>query len=301
MFLIDNYEQYSYTKIIVPIELLKSPSDYNDIEYYLDVNVDNFYEESCFIGTKEIEEMKLTRMKVVDCEHNCKAEWKLEMIVNGGKGEDEIIAILDDLCISFSLKFIRYYKHFQHCGFEGFSYERLHLEVKYAYEDKVFKDNACNMYCGSFEMKTISSIDNIVFKLPKQSKRCNVYKNQLIDALLEALRCKDKVSRYILLYYLFEIMYGTAEYQALKERYESIYGKHRCKKDRNVILFQYLQQEFNLKEYSSLGKKVKLDKIILKKIIETRNDLTHRGDFSKVSILMYNHLLPILREVIIKM
>ena len=67
-----------------------------------------------------------------------------------------------------------------------------------------------------------------------------------------------------------------------------------------MILFRYLQQEFNLSEYPSLGKTVILDAGTLEEIIKTRNDLTHRGDQSKVSNLMYNHLIPILQEVMRK-
>ena len=37
MFIATNCEQYSYTKITVPIKLLKSPSDYDDCIYYLDI------------------------------------------------------------------------------------------------------------------------------------------------------------------------------------------------------------------------------------------------------------------------
>ena len=209
--------------------------------------------------------------------------------------------ILDELCFEFSLKFIRYYKYFQHCGFEGFCYDRMHLESKYAFEDKIFGDDAFSMYCGAIQVKTISSIENKVFKLPRKAKTNSKNRNSLTHAFLEALKCKDKISRYILLYYLFEIMYKTPEYQALKEKYKQEHGTEQRKKGRNVILLQYLQQEFNLTKYSSLGKTIMLDAETLEKIILTRNDLTHRGDLSKVSSLMYNHLLPILREVIIKL
>ena len=300
MFVATNCEQYSYTKITVPIKLLKSPSDYDDSIYYLDIIGDDFCQEQCYVGTQKIEKLKIIRYKEADCEHGQIAEWKLEMTICGGKTEEEIIAILNTLCTEFSLKFIRYYKYFQHSGFEGFSYDRLHLERKYAYDDKMFSDNAMSMYCGQIEMKTRSAIERKVFKLPKKAKPKNEYKEKLTDAFLKALKCKDKISRYILLYYLFEIMYGTEEYQALKEKYKSTYGKEQCKKDRNKILLQYLQREFGIKEYSALGKTVMLNTETLEAIIHTRNDLTHRGDTTMVSNLMYNHLLPILQEVMRK-
>ena len=106
-------------------------------------------------------------------------------------------------------------------------------------------------------------------------------------------------------------MYGTDEYKELKKQYEESvpHGgglKNKCNKNsgdkkRSIILFRYLQQKFNLKQYSSLGKTIILDAETLEKIISTRNDLTHRGDQSKVSNLMYNHLIPILQEVMRKL
>ena len=56
MFIATNCEQYSYTKITVPIKLLKSPSDYDDCIYYLDIIGDDFSQEQCYIGTQKIEE-----------------------------------------------------------------------------------------------------------------------------------------------------------------------------------------------------------------------------------------------------
>ena len=232
------------------------------------------------------------------------------MIVSGGKTEEEIIMILNELCKEFSLKYIRYYKYFQNSGFEGFSFDRFHLERRYACEDKVFSDDAMSLYCGPIEIKTRSAIERKVFKLPKKAKSKNEYKDKLTEAFLKALKCKDKISRYILLYYLFEIMYGTDEYKELKKQYKESVSqgcglKNKCNKDsgdkkRSIILFRYLQQEFNLSEYPSLGKTVILDAGTLEEIIKTRNDLTHRGDQSKVSNLMYNHLIPILQEVMRK-
>lgn len=301
MFIATNCGQYSYTKITVPIKLLKSPSDFDDSIYYLDIIGDDFSQEQCYIGTQKVEELKILRLKEADCEHDQIAEWKLELTIFGGKTEEEIISLLDDLCTEFSLRFIRYYKYFQNSGFEGFSYDRFRLERKYAYEDKVFSENAMSMYCGSIEMKTRFAIERKVFKLPQKAKSKNENKDRLTEAFLKALRCKDKISRYILLYYLFEIMYATPRYQQLKNNFKPTSGTINSDTKRSLILFQYLQQEFALNEYPSLGKTVILDAGTLEKIIKTRNDLTHRGDHSRVSNLMYNHLIPILQEVLRKL
>lgn len=170
MFIATNCEQYSYTKITVPIKLLKSPSDYDDCIYYLDIIGDDSSQEQCYIGTQKVEELKILRLKEADCEHDQIAEWKLEMIVSGGKTEEEIIMILNELCTEFSLKYIRYYKYFQNSGFEGFAFDRLHLERRYAYEDKVFSDDAMSLYCGPIEIKTRSAIERKIFKLPKKAR-----------------------------------------------------------------------------------------------------------------------------------
>lgn len=148
MFVATNCEQCSYTKIIVPIKLLKSPSDYDDNIYYLDIIEDDFCQEQCYIGAQKIEKMKLIRLKEADCEYDQIAEWELEIIICGGKTEEEIIMILNELCTEFSLKFLRYYKCLQNAGFDGFSYDRLRLKIKYTYEDMIFSDNAMSMYWG---------------------------------------------------------------------------------------------------------------------------------------------------------
>lgn len=304
----NNNEQYKYTKIIVPISLIESPSDFKDCRYFLDINCSDFRQEYRYIGTHKIEDICFSRVKKACCESNNIAEWKLEIQITGKKSEKEIIDILNELCELLSLRVLQYYKHFQNCGFEGFSYDRTHLEIKYAFEDKVYNDAAFIMSGCRIEMSTISSLDNKVFKLPKKAVTKSDFSNKLIASFLKALKCKDKISRYILLYYLFEIMYGTDEYQELKKQYEetikkSNSSKNKCNKNysdkkRSEILFQYLQQEFALKEYSSFGKKITLEKSVLENIITTRNALTHRGDLSKVSELMYNHMIPILQEII---
>lgn len=48
-------ERYRYTKFIVPIMLLESPSDYEDCHYYLDINYSDFCQTDCYIGACKIE------------------------------------------------------------------------------------------------------------------------------------------------------------------------------------------------------------------------------------------------------
>lgn len=279
-------EQFRYTKIIVPIMLLKSPSDYEDLHYFLDVNCNDYSQENCYIGTQKINNINFIRVKKADCESNSIAEWSLEIIVTGKKSSKETIEILNELCKTLSLRFLRFYKHVQNCGFEGFSYDRTNLEIKYAFEDKVFNDTALIMNGCRIEMSTLSSLNKKVLQLPKKATTKSGFSNKLIDAFYKALKCKDKISRYILLYYLFEIMYGTDEYQTIKKHFEETTPQNNVHKNkgnknygdekRSKILLEYLQQQFDLKKYSSSGKMVILNAEILERIIKTRNGLTHR-------------------------
>ena len=69
-------------------------------------------------------------------------------------------------------------------------------------------------------------------------------------------------------------------------------------KKRSKILFRYLSTEYSLREYNFFADKYELTEETLEKIIKTRNDLTHRGDQKKISRLLYNHMIPILKAVI---
>lgn len=63
MFFADNCKQYKYTKIDVQIFLENSPSDYDDMQYYWDVNCDDYRQENVYIGTNKISEMHFERIK----------------------------------------------------------------------------------------------------------------------------------------------------------------------------------------------------------------------------------------------
>lgn len=290
--------------------LLESPSDYEDCHYYLDINCSDFCQTDCYIGAYKIENIIFSRLKEADCKCNSIAEWNVEIIVIGKKCEKEIYDILNELCQILSLRYLRFYKHIHNCGFEGFSYDRMRLEIMYAFEDRIFNNNAFVMSGCRIEMSSKFLLNNKVFKLPKREITKSKFADTLITAYIKALKSKDKISRYILLYYLFELMYGTEEYQKIKKQYEETAkdsytksnknNKNYGDKKRSELLFRYFQQEFNLTEYTSLGKKIILEETILENIITTRNDLTHRGDLTKISELMYNHLVPILQEIINK-
>lgn len=58
----DNNKQHKYTKITVPIMLLKSPSDYEDLHYFLDVDCNDYSQDNCYIGTQKIKNINFIRV-----------------------------------------------------------------------------------------------------------------------------------------------------------------------------------------------------------------------------------------------
>ena len=67
---------------------------------------------------------------------------------------------------------------------------------------------------------------------------------------------------------------------------------------KNKNLLQYLSH-MGIKEYYPFGETFNLSEETLLDIIKTRNNLTHRGDTTKISTMMYDHLLPILQQLLI--
>lgn len=143
-------------------------------------------------------------------------------------------------------------------------------------------------------MQAISTVQQNIFELPTTFRLPNLLTVELKSAFLNAMRSTDPIARYILLYYMFEIMYQTEEYKSIQS---SISGK-KPSNMRSQILFEYLKHQFHLITYDSFSEKIDLTQETIGEIIKTRNDLTHRADSSQVSKMMYHHLLPILQQVL---
>lgn len=293
MIFIDNYERYKYTKVEVPITLNKCLSDHENSEYYIDIECNSFSQNQCYIGMQFIEKILIKRIYT---EKNSldfvEPQWLITLIIPQAKTEDEVIQILTDFCETLSFNCAKKHKYFQYCGFYGFSFETTKIKRSYASENLIFSEVDNNYHIGAIEMKTRSPMQNNIFELPTAKSTETLLLQELRNAFLTALRSKDSISRYILLYYLFEIMYATPEYQELV----SMHTEKEKNVKRSKILFQYLQS-LGFKDYFSFGEKFELNTEILYKIIITRNDLTHRADTSKVSDLMYHHLIPILQQL----
>lgn len=305
----EDYSNFKYTKINVPITLNECPSDHKSSRYLLDVNCNSFSQQNCYIGTQKIERLTIHRAEKADASNSQTfAKWNVELEIAEVKTEDEVIEILDKLCDMFSIAFIKEYGAFQHSGFEGFSYRAMDVRRRYAGEDGRFGDTVFNKYCGMVSTYNLSIVQQNIFTLPESIKDKPEKYIELEKAFLTAMKSRDEVSRYILLYYMFELMYDTVEYKNLTENYKQPNKtsgvsdeNDKCRKSnkkRSELLYQYLQQAFGIIEYFHFDQTYKLDPEILFKIIMVRNDLAHRADKTNVNAIMYDHMLPILQQVL---
>ena len=305
----EDYSNFKYTKINVPITLNECPSDHKSSSYLLDVNCNSFSQQNCYIGTQKIERLTIQRAEKADASNSqIFAKWNVELEIAEVKTEDEVIEILDKLCDMFSIAFIKEYGAFQHSGFEGFSYRTMDVRRRYTGEDGRYGDTVFNRYCGMVSTRNISIVQQNIFTLPESIKDKPEKYIELEKAFLTAMKSRDEVSRYILLYYMFELMYDTDEYDNLKKNYKQVNKTfevsdeddkfRKSNKKRSELLYQYLHQVFGIVEYSHFSQTYALNPEILFKIITVRNDLAHRADKTNVNAIMYGHMLPILQSVL---
>lgn len=298
MTIIEDYQQFQYTQICARITLERNPSDHEENEYYLDIACENLYQQNCYVGTQRLEEIHISRLKSSDNgQHFCAPQWKVQIIIAEVKTELEVYQLLQDLCKVFSFSCAVTYQGFEYSGLYGFSFQPINVVRRYAKADRIFGDSDMNCY-GKIRCLAKDIVKKNIFQLPQAQSVVSPIVEKLKESFLIALKSKDAISRYLLLYYLFEIMYESSEYQAIKQEYDS---RTNCKKDRNEkrseILHQYLQREFGITTYRSFGGETLLTPEILCKIIQTRNDLTHRADTSAISQVMYRHMIPILQKI----
>lgn len=288
MIFLDDYNKYKYTKIRVPINLGICPSDDSDAKHMFDIDCNELKQKNCYLGESFVDEMYIRKMSMN--ENDYVAKWMFEIILSGGKNETEVIKFLNELCMKLSLNCVKQ-RNFQYHGMGTFSYHPIDVKRTYAWEDKNFIDVDCSMRIF-VETKTRHLLKSSAFELPKVKKTESEFVEKLEKAFVRGIESKDIVTRYILLYYLFEIMYSSNEYKNtrpdIKKRGEN----------RNLILCEYLRQQFHFDKYHSWGTEIELDSNILNEIINTRNDLVHRADESKVSHMMYRHMIPILKKVL---
>lgn len=298
----EEYKQYNYTKIKTEIILNKCPSDYKNEEYYLDIAHDDCRLNQFYIGEQFIDSLRIERTKNHNNQSNMvEPKWSVEIVISEGKTEEEAIQLLSELCEILSLNWVQNYNSFWNHGFCGFSFERAPVECQYAMDNGVFSETNSNGHFASItNVETNVTIQTNIFEFPMTKKFGSHTLQKLNKAFLRALRSQDIETRYILLYYLFEIIYSTQEYQRIKTEYKNTTRAKKAgcnNKIRSEILCRYLKS-IEVENYISAGNKVPIDAEILYKIIRARNDLVHRADTSQISQLMYRHLIPLLQQVL---
>ncbi len=217
-------------------------------------------------------------------------KWQITIVINETLKEEQSHDLLDSLCGYLTLQCAKKSRIFHNNGLSGFSYQYMDIKRQYAVEINNFSDVDFNSCGGAFHMQRYTTLPKELFFLPQEAGKKAELQLRIEEGLVAALKCGDAISRYLLLYYLFEIIYATEDYQTT--------GKLHPGYDRAKLLYCYLHDTMGLVEYKDFDKNVELTDGIIRDIIRVRNDLTHRANTKEISNMMYHHLLPILQEIL---
>ena len=288
MLIISDYSQFRFTKIEAVVFLDECPSDVKENEYWVELDVDSYSEDSCFIGNQKVEHIQVCRNSNKDSS----AKWNLMMVIEKSLCETEVHSILAMYCDIISRKCAQSVL-FQDYGFSGFSFDPLSVRRFYSSDGISYTDYDC-VRVGLVKFSSKNKIRESVLSLPKHEITTDPLKEELARAYMIALKSKDIVARYILMYYLLEIIYKSNSWG----KYANSAKLKDGKRWRYLALQEYFESEFHICEYSSFGKNHTITSDIFEQVITVRNDLTHRADQSKIRNLLYYHLIPIIQAVL---
>lgn len=289
MEIISNYGQYNFTKIEATIYLEECPSDVKENEYWVDIATDTYTQEACYIDNQRIEHIRIQR-NLETKEHN--VSWKTTVFVAKSICETESLVLLSSYCAILSKKCAMNIA-FQDYGFVGFRVDPLSIRRYYSVDGTAYTDSDCARV-GMVHFAATNKLHENVFALPKQRESKEPFRDKLLNSYMVALRSKDIVARYILLYYLIELISESKEWNQYKDN-AIIADK---KQWRYIALNEYFLNEFGVQGYSSFGKIYSLSPDVFKQIVDVRNDLAHRADQSKIRNVLYNHFIPILQAAL---
>lgn len=291
---IDNYDKYKFTKISVPIVLKKCPSDHKTSEYYYDVLGDKYVQESCFIDECLVNKIVLEREKEKNILNEPK--WHVTLIIPEFLIYEKAINLMEKYVYCLAVNCIKDLYYLQNSGFSGFSFDENLADIRYGetvdeidVQDLTYSAKLINI---GFTVKM-----NSIFDLPTQPIKKTELHSRIERTFLSALKCNDMYARFVLLYYVFEILYSTKEYKQTEISYLKLH-KGKSRKNRKSVLFIYLSKVIKLTEYQNVKETKPLKEDILEDIILTRNNLVHRGRSRKVSQLLYKDMIPIIRQVL---
>ena len=296
MIFLKDYSAFRYTKIQVPITLKQCPSDLAGCEYHIDIALDSFSQEHVYIGHHFVERFQIHRLIRAKSPSETKfsaPRWLAEFILPEVYREDEAVHLLSEFCLLLSQNFFRQDYLFQYSGWAGFSFQPWEIQRRYSISLNHFGDADFNQRCGDISMYSLNTIRKNIFQLPSVPSQLSPTARELIDAFLIAMKSTDPVARYILLYYLFELMYKSESYRQTRPDI-----KHQRSRKRSIILCEFLKTQFQISSYCSFDSEKELTPDILETIILTRDRLAHAADTSAISNVMYHHMLPILQKVL---
>lgn len=319
-------------------------------EYLLNITIPDFEKDNCFIGNQKIEkiifhqingasklkgtseikrsnEVKSSSISSVSEEKrqswmvyiNIKTEFQVNewgsCTANLAKLFDEILKMLcQELTLKSAIELTYLDKH----GINEFSYRILGCTNCNKPESKMIIGDK---FVLNENVKTISNCDiNVNPNFLDVRNQPDYFTKTIESDFIRAMGAADGISRFILLYVIFEEIYKTNSYQNLKQKWEltqispkSIDNTNKnSNKDSNSkrakLLLEWFTTECRITEYLCANpdatQEVKnqltksLTENVLLAIIKTRNDLFHRGDLSKVYTLMYCDLIPIILKLI---
>lgn len=291
MGMIGDYRQYSFTKIEANIYLEECPSDIKTCAYSIDVDVDAYTQEFCCIDNQWIEHLCIQRNQGTE---ECKISWKITFFVGGAVSRAASIELLSSYCVILSRKLALNLSY--HChGLVDFRVDPVSVHCFYSLDGKTYSDfERSIVVVGRSEMRNRCSENIFALSCQRDKPDPDPLHDKFLNSYMEALRSRDVVSRYILLYYLLEIIYKTDRWTQYSEDAKA------SDKDnwRSMALKEYFLNEFGIQEYYSFGKVYSLLPDIFKKIIEARNKLVHEANQSKLQDILYCHFIPILQAML---
>jgi len=292
-----DYASFKYTEVSVKVGLLKCLSDFDERKYAVDIGANEYFQAVCYIGTQKIENLRLKRSQNNNplWKEKVTSWWELTFIIDGGKNQEEVLQIIEDICSELSLQLIMQDTAIFNYGVKGFSFLPMDVKRKYAKEAKIFGEIDINRYGIAIMSDCKRTLKRFALDLPCTGTLQRDEYKAFRDAFLTGISSGDVVGRFILLYYLFEMIYKSEGYQrthtaAIEEGWPD--------RSRSFVLLHYLRNELHIYSYVSKDESIPLKQEILKEIIDIRNDLAHRADRTKVNMIMYEHLVPILKEVL---
>lgn len=291
-------------------------------EYLLNITIPDFEKYNCFIGNQKVHNINFKNIvdktnDPSDISRDDETSWIVDIDIE----EQEIKTIfpntewyrvpdkiLKTLCQELTLRSIIECTYLDGHGFNEFSYRLISNQKIGGSESEL---SICDIANWKEISNLISTCDLTVIPdfwesniCPKPDSLIGLIERQFLRAMVAG----DSISRFLLLYVIFEEIYKDPKYQQLKKAWESQNLHKKANEKRAELLLKWLGNECSIKEYSFCNPcdrsdiekfyTKKLTKDTLLKIIDARNNLFHRGTSMNISDIMYFDMIPIIIKLI---